>query len=80
MVRPLASRGRAARRIRGYFRRFETARPYAKNAASVPRAWTHGAKLVAKLGAKLIAQTRATPQIAPLLRRPPSRARLTPDV
>jgi hypothetical protein len=38
MVRPLASRGRAARRIRGYFRRFETARPYAKNAASVPRA------------------------------------------
>jgi len=46
--------------------------------------WTHGAKLVAKLGAmrKLIAPTRATPRIAPLLRRPffPSRARLTPDV
>jgi hypothetical protein len=26
---------------------------------------THGAKLVAKLGAKLIAPTRATPRIAP---------------
>lgn len=45
-----------------------------------PERWPHGAKLVAKLGAKLIAQTRATPQIAPLLRRPPSHARLTPDV